>query len=183
VLEAGLPEDADRGEAERLVQADAGRVGQGDTGVGGDQALSRQQVEQRQVEAAPDPGAAGMPGDVDGDLDRPLVGAAVAVPRGVGVAEQLAVALAHEPGKPGQDLPDAPAHLGHAGRLGLERDGRVAHDRRVDGLHLRRVVLPCQPGHRGGRHAADCAARRHPPRAAAGGGILDRRAAAHRARS
>ena len=63
---------------------------------------------------------------VAGDIHGPLVGEAIAVLRGVGVAhDSLAVALDDEPRIRAQRLIDARAHLVHGRRIELEGDERV----------------------------------------------------------
>ena len=73
VLPPDRPVHAHRGEAHRLVQARAGRVGQGGPGHRLPVALGGEHGEQRGVQAAPDVPAAGRRRDVHADLDRPVV--------------------------------------------------------------------------------------------------------------
>src|SRR4051794_11196621 len=85
-LESDPAVDADGLEPERLVQCDAGVVGQGDAGARGAESEPVEGRQEVRVQRSPDalPGMA--PVDVHRDVDRPPVGAAVAVRGRVGVA-------------------------------------------------------------------------------------------------
>jgi len=63
------------------------------------------------MERAPDPGAARARVYVGGDVDRPAVRAALAVPAAVHVAEYLAVVGAHQPRPALRNRNDPPRHL------------------------------------------------------------------------
>src|SRR5262249_56523040 len=96
-LEAPLPVHAERTEAERLVQGDARGVGQRDVGVGRAVALEPEDREERAVETAADPGSMAVPPDVHREIDRPLIRRPFAEAPGIGIAEDVAVILAHKP--------------------------------------------------------------------------------------
>ena len=96
------------------------------------EALAREDRQQRLVERAADAATARVFVHVDGDVRRPAVGGAFAVARGVGVAAHALRFAAHEPRVRLQRRGDAPAHLALAGRIDLEGDRRIAHDRVVD---------------------------------------------------
>jgi hypothetical protein len=89
--------DADGDEPERLVQGDAGLVGQGDPRASDLEALATEPREERLVEPPTGPAGAMPVADVDGYVHRPPVGAAGAVRAGIGKADDLSVAFGDEP--------------------------------------------------------------------------------------
>ena len=119
-------------EAHALVQADAGRVRQGDPGDRDAEALGAKAIEELGVEGAADALAVVVGGDVDRGLDRPVVGGAVGPAAGVGVADHLTVLLGDEELMGRRVLLDPPRELGGVGRHELEGDRRRFDAGRVD---------------------------------------------------
>ena len=94
-------------EAHRLVEADAGRVGERDGGVGVVVPHRPQARKQRSVERAANAQAAMALADVDRHVDGPLEGGALLVRRGVGVPEDGVTLCADQPRQPLQRSSDA----------------------------------------------------------------------------
>src|SRR6185436_7968521 len=140
-LEADVAVDADLLEAERLVEADAGVVRQGDAGAGDVEALLAQERTEMLVELAADAAAVVCGVDVDGHVDGPAVCRALAVGRGVRVADDLPAVLRDEPRMRRGGASHSLRHLGGAGRRLLEGGRTFHHVRRVDRGACRRVPL------------------------------------------
>src|SRR5436853_222008 len=132
VLEADFGIDATLLEAKALVEADAGRVRQGDPGAGHAEAALAQAREESFVEGAADALATGVLADVDGDAGAPTIGGAFVEGGCVGVANDLTLPLGDEPGVTGAVALDPRPHLGRVRRPFLKGDGAALDVRRVD---------------------------------------------------
>src|SRR3954453_7620494 len=124
--------------AERLVDADACVVREGDARHQQPEAALLQPLEQRQVELAADAAALSRAIDVRADLDGPVVRGAGTVRPAVRVADHAPIAFCHEPLGGGAD---PLGHLGCRRRFSLERDRAVGYVRLVDRRTGGRVVL------------------------------------------
>src|SRR3954452_18917366 len=111
VLPADFAVDADQLEAEAFVQGLAGRIRQGDAGAGHAEATLAQALEEGSVEGAPDALAADLVAYVDGDRGAPAICGPLVEGGGVGVGDQLPVALGDEPGVAGAVALDPRRHL------------------------------------------------------------------------
>jgi hypothetical protein len=107
-------------EAHRFVDADARFVGQSDACICLVITKGCDHRQQRAVEAATDPVSVKRGVHVDRDVHRPPIGKTVAVARSVGIANYLAVVLAHEPGQRLQTDGHSFTHLVLGGRRCLE---------------------------------------------------------------
>src|SRR6266404_4149011 len=141
VLVADGAQHPGRCEAHPLVEPHARRVGERDDADSAAEPLQREATEQRGVQAEADTIAVMIGTHVRRDLDGPLIRAARVEAPAVGVAEHAAARLAEKPEPDLERRPDALPELLLAGRLGLEGDGRMAHEGRVDREHRGRVLL------------------------------------------
>ena len=143
-LETDPSVDADGDESERFMEPHARGIRQRDPGVRVHEPLSAQQLEEGSVERASDTAPMSPLVHVDGDLHAPLVRLPGAVGRGVGVCDELVVALEHEPGISAAPGLQTVFDLGDSRHHRLERGRAIGHERRVDRPNRRRVGYFCE---------------------------------------
>lgn len=119
-FEANCIIDAHRLKSKGFMQTDTAVIGQRNAGVEIVKSLPVQEAEEGRIQAAPDAGAMHLGMDIDGDIDRPLIGGPRPMLARIDITENITLACADEPGECEQSLRNAPLHLGHSGWLDLE---------------------------------------------------------------
>lgn len=144
VLEPHAREDTGRAKAEALVQSDARRVRQGDPGEQGDIAEVAQLGAEPLKEKPTHPSSTMSLPHVHRAVGRPAVARPPPMPARTCVADDDALGLGDEPGKP--RTRDHPAREFFAARCRLfEGDGGTGHDGGVDREDVVDVRIPRRP--------------------------------------
>ncbi len=152
VLPTDTPIGSDRLESQSAVQANARVVRQRHAGEHNAETALGKPGEQRLVESTPAAGPSPATIEVDTHLARPLIRRARIVRAAIGVADDISVALEHEPGMRTAGGGDPLGHLRRRRWVTLERDDGVGDVRGVDrgaggGVAIRRLPYRPLPAH------------------------------------